>query len=74
MVNMESTKSKAEITTIKLQKNTKDRIDHLKVYKRESYDEIIQKMLNVLNLCKVNPVEARKRLMLIDREKKLSSY
>ncbi len=71
---MENLKTKSEITTIKLQKDTKDRIDHLKVYKRESYDEVIQKMLNVLNLCKVNPIEARKRLLLIDREKKINSY
>lgn len=70
---MENTENKSKMTTIKLSKSTKDRMDGLKVYKRESYDDILQKVLNVLSICKVNPAEARRRLMLIEQEKKINS-
>ena len=59
-----------ENTTIKLSKNTKKRIDHLKEYKRESYNEIIQKILDILNLCRMNPERAKARLIEIERQKK----
>ena len=59
-----------KITTIKLQKYTKDRIDKLRVYPRETYDEILQDMLDILNICKINPYQARQRLLAIDRKKK----
>ena len=58
-----------KITTIKLQKYTKDRIDKLKVYPRETYDEIIQEMLDILNICKINPYQARQRLLAIERQR-----
>lgn len=58
-----------EITTIKLEKETKERLDKLKVHKRESYDEIIQKMLELLNLVKAEPEKARAKLISIDRQK-----
>ncbi len=60
------------ITTIKIDKETKLRLDKLKVHHKESYDEIIQKILYVLNLCKASPEEARNRLIAIDKVKKLS--
>jgi hypothetical protein len=60
---------KDKITTIKLSKKTKDRLDKLKVYKRESYEEIIQKMLEILNLVRTNPEQARSKLVAIDRAK-----
>jgi DNA-binding protein H-NS len=59
-----------EISTIKLRKETKARLDHLKIYSRETYEEILSKMLNILNLVKVNPEEARARLMAIDKQKR----
>lgn len=62
--------SKEKITTIKLSKSTKDRIDKLRVYRRETYDEIMQNLLTILNICKANPEAARKRLLLIDRKKR----
>lgn len=34
-----------EITTIQLEKPTKDKLDKLKEYERESYNEIIEKLL-----------------------------
>ena len=60
----------SKITTIKIQRSTKSRIDHLRVYRRETYDEILQEMLAILNLCKNNPLQARQRLLQIDRKTK----
>lgn len=59
-----------EVTTIKLRNITKARLDHLKVYRRETYDEILEKMLNILNLVRVNPDQARSRLVGIDKQKR----
>ena len=61
----------ANITTIKLSKDTKGIIDKLKVYRRETYDEVLQEMLSILNLCKVNSEAARRRLLVIDKRGKL---
>ncbi len=61
-----------KITTIKIDKETKARLDKLKVHQKESYDEIIQKILYVLNLCKASPEEAKSRLLAIDQAKKLN--
>ncbi len=57
----------SKITTIKIDKTTKLRLDRLKVHKKESYDEIIQKILYVLNLCKANPAAAKAKLVGLDR-------
>ena len=59
--------NKMEITTIKLQKNTKIRLDKLKKHKRESYDESIQNILEILNICRINPEKAKSKLVEIDR-------
>ena len=59
-----------EISTIKLTKATKERLDHLRVYRRETYEEIMQKMLNILNLVRQNPEQARLRLFSIDKQKR----
>jgi DNA-binding TFAR19-related protein (PDSD5 family) len=64
--------SRQEITTIKLTKDTKERLERLRIYKRESYDEIVQSMLNLLNLCRISPEKARIKLIRIDRERKKS--
>ncbi len=61
-----------EITTIKLIKRTKERIDNIRSYKRESYDDILQKMLEILNVVRVDPDRARSRLMQIDKERELN--
>lgn len=58
------------ITTIKVSRKTKARIDTLRSYKRESYEEIMEKIFNVLNLCRLNPGQAQARLVSIDRERK----
>ncbi len=64
--------SNVKITTIKIDKETKIRLDKLKVHAKESYDEIIQKILFILNLCKASPEEAKGRLLAIDKIKKLN--
>jgi len=59
-----------KITTIKLYKETKERIDKFRSYKRESYDEIMQKILEILNLSRASPERARARLLGLERKKK----
>ena len=61
-----------KITTIKVGIETKARLDKLRVYHKESYDEVIQKILYILNLCKSGSSEARARLLAIDKAKKLN--
>ncbi len=60
-----------ENTTIKLKKDTKLRLDSLREYKRETYEEIIQKMLEIFNICRINPDLARSRLIGIERKKRI---
>jgi predicted transcriptional regulator len=59
---------KLKNTTIKLSKKTKDRLDHLKEFKRETYDEILEKMLEILTLARNSPGRARAKLIRIDRK------
>jgi len=59
-----------KITTIKLYKETKERIEKFRSYKRESYDEIMQKILEILNLSRASPERARARLIALERKKK----
>ena len=58
------------ITTIKLTRETKERLEKLRVHKRETYDEIVQRMLNLMNVSRFNPESARRRLMLLERQKR----
>ncbi|MEK6915517.1 MAG: hypothetical protein AABW89_03175 [Nanoarchaeota archaeon] len=60
------------ITTIKIDRETKSRLDKLKVHHKESYDELMQKILYILSLCKSGSAEARARLIAIDKAKNLS--
>lgn len=59
-------KENGKITTIKLKKDTKLRLDHFKEYKRESYEEILLKMLHILNTARNNPEGAQGILRNID--------
>ena len=54
------------ITTLKLSKETKERLEKLREHKRESYDEILRKMLGILNMAKLEPEKARSILNKID--------
>jgi len=62
----------ADISTIKLSKKTKDRLTKLKVYRNETFEEIIEKMINILNLCKQNPAEAKQALSSLDNQRKIN--
>ncbi|MFA7708010.1 MAG: hypothetical protein WCX73_03605 [Candidatus Pacearchaeota archaeon] len=62
-----------KITTIKLDIETKQRLDHLKEHKRETYEEIIKKILFILNKLRKDPVSANKFLSRIDRNIKRKS-
>jgi hypothetical protein len=68
---------KAGITTIKLDKRTKDRLDKLRTHRRETYDEILQRVLGILNICRADPEGAQEKLIAIERrarrEKKVNS-
>ena len=55
-----------KITTIKIFKETKTRIDKLKEHKKENYEQAIRKILHVLNTCRKNPEKAKKILENID--------
>lgn len=55
-----------KITTIKIKKDTKLRLDHFKEYKRESYEEIVEKILHILNVVRGNPEGAQSILRNID--------
>ncbi len=56
----------SKITTIKLLEETKVRLEKLREHKRESYDDILRKMLYVLNTTREDPEKARKILEKID--------
>jgi len=57
----------ARITTIKLEKATKLRLDKLKEHEKESYNEILKKILHILNLVRKNPPAGNKFLQSIDK-------
>jgi len=58
------------ITTIKLQKETKERLEKLRESKRESYDDILRKILFVLNATRDSPNKAKGILEKIDELRK----
>jgi len=51
-----------KITTIKLMEETKSRVEKLKEHKKESYDDILKKILYVLNVLRDEPEKARRIL------------
>lgn len=57
-------------TTIKISEKTRDRLNHLKEHKEESSDSLINKALNILNICIRSPSLAGKILRDIDKSKK----
>lgn len=59
-----------KITTIKIKKETKGRIEKLREHKRETYDDILRKILYVLNTTRDDPDKARKVLVKIDELRK----
>lgn len=59
-----------KITTIKLLEETKLRLEKLREHKRETYDDILRKILYVLNVNREEPEKARKILEKIDELRK----
>lgn len=55
------------ITTIKISKDTRERLVKLKEYERETFNDILNKMFYVLNTCKKSPEKSQKILMNIDK-------
>ena len=51
-----------KITTIKLLEETKLRIEKIREHKRESYDDILRKILYILNTARDSPEKAKKIL------------
>jgi hypothetical protein len=58
------------ITTIKLEDETKQRLEKLREHKRESYDDLLKKILFILNTAKAEPEKARGILFHIDEIRK----
>jgi hypothetical protein len=61
--------AKNKITTIKIEENTKKRIDQLKEYKMETYNEVLNKMMNIINITIRNPVAGARIFRGIKRKK-----
>ena len=53
---------KERITTIKMQNQTKERLNKLRVHPKDSYDEIVKRMLGILNVCRRDPDQAQETL------------
>ena len=44
-----------ELTTIQITKKTKDRLEKIKSYRRETYDELVNKLIGVLEIVESEP-------------------
>jgi hypothetical protein len=49
-------------TTIKISQETKKRLDNLKEFEKESYEEIIKKVLYILNILRKSPTQGQETL------------
>jgi len=52
---------------MKIERETKARLDKLKEHEKESYNQVIKKILHVLNLVRKNPPLSNRALINIDR-------
>lgn len=59
-----------KITTLKLQEETKQRLEKLREHRRETYDQIIRKMLYILNTARTDLEKVPKILEKIDELRK----
>jgi hypothetical protein len=59
------------ITTIKLHRETKERIDKLKESHNESYDDILKKILYILNSIRESPERGKRILEQIEMRREL---
>lgn len=64
-----------DITTIKLKQETKARLSRLKEHERETFEEVIRKVLFILNRVRKDPISANRLLTRIDKNiKKKIAY
>ena len=54
-------------TTIKLQQETKTKLDHFREYGNETYDEVIKKMIYIVNTCKKEPKLSQETILAIEK-------
>lgn len=54
-------------TTIKLHGETKQQLDRFREYKNESYDEVIKKMVFIIEKCKEEPELSKQTIMEIEK-------
>ena len=57
------------ISTIKLSKETKQRLEKLKEHNRETYEDLVKKILYVLNIVRESPDKAKGILEFIDEKR-----
>lgn len=69
-VKQEKPDNELKTTTIKIFESTRDRLNHLKEHKEESSDTLINKALNIINVCARSPGLAAKILRDIEKSKK----
>lgn len=68
--NKNISSNREKITTLKLQEETKQRLEKLREHKRETYDDIIKKILYVLNAVRDDSHKAKYILEFIDEKRK----
>lgn len=54
-------------TTIKLHEKTKHQLDKFREYKNESYDEVINKIIYIVNTCKTKPELSKEVIEAIEK-------
>jgi hypothetical protein len=59
-------KNNSFITTIKIEIETKERLERMKEHGRETYNEVIRKLLYIINQIKKDPLSANKILSKIE--------
>jgi len=57
----------AGVTTIKISTEIRERLGKLKEYDRETFNEVLSKILYVLNVCRKDPEKAKRVLESIDK-------
>jgi hypothetical protein len=70
MVNNNPLDNEMRTTTIKISEITRERLNHLKEHKEESSDTLINKALNIINVCARSPGLAARILRDIEKSKK----
>ncbi len=55
------------LTTIKISSETKNRLEKLKVHKKESFENSIILLLDILNICKTDPLRARFKIFELEK-------